>query len=114
MYIIKKELKKENRKMLTLENKKELIKLLKEEKNDYQEDYNRIVNSVSRIYTDIDSLHDFGYDYIESLMSCSEEATKFFDYLQWAIDFEKFVWHNLMHTNKYIYLEKSRIVVELE
>ena len=104
--------------MLTLENKKELIKLLKKnsnsEKNDYKEDYYKIVNNVSCIYTDIDSLHVFGYDYIKSLMSASEEATKLFDRLQWVIDFEKFVWYDLMYTNNYIYLEESRIVVELE
>ena len=109
--------------MLTLENKKELIALVKEkysdsekgyEKNDYKKEYYRIVNNVSCIYTDIDSLHDFGYDYIKSLMSCSKESKKLFDCLQWVIDFEKFVWHDLMHTNKYIYLEESRIVVELE
>ena len=115
-------MKKEKRKMLTLENKKELIKLLKEnsnsekgyEKNDYKEDYYRVVNNVSCIYTDIDSLHDFGYDYIVTLTSYSQEATKLFDRLQWAIDFEKFVWHDLMYTNNYIYLEESRIVIELE
>ena len=98
-------MKKEKRKMLTLENKKELIKLLKEklsgtkgyEKNDYKEDYYKIVNNVSCIYTDIDNLHVFGYDYIKSLMSASEEATKLFDRLQWVIDFEKFVWYDLMH-----------------
>ena len=98
--------------MLTLENKKELIKLLKE-KGYEKKDYYRIVNNVSCIYTDIDSLHDFGYDYIESLMSYSKEAKKLFDRLQWVIDFEK-VWHDLMHTNNYIYLEESRIVIELE
>lgn len=109
--------------MLTLENKKELVKVLKEKysdsekgykKNDYKEEYYRIVSNVSCIHTDIDSLHDFGYDYIETLMGYSEQSTKLFDCLQWVIDFEKFVWHNLMHTDKYIYLEESRIVVELE